>query len=543
MAGATVFSWTDEWDVAGWSLQADWGFGLTREDRSPKPALEVVSAWARRPLSGLRERWPRVSVVVCAYDEERTIGECLASLEACDYPDLEVLMCDDGSRDATLAIARRFPFRVLELPHGGLSAARNAGLAAATGEIVAYLDADAYCHPSWPYHLALSLEDPAIDATGGPNLPVPVAGLAERAVAASPGAPLEVLVSHDRAEHVPGCNMAFRRSALVGIGGFDVAYTAAGDDVDVCWKLLDRGRGIGFAPAAQIRHHRRSTVRGYLKQQRGYGRAEKMLSGPHRHRFNRLGQARWGGVIYGGALQRLLRPVVYHGAMGSAPYQGVVRHRGELTFAWVGALLPVAAPLLVLGALLGLFPAARVAGLALAAAALLLPVLYGVMVAAAVVPDRGEPRPLAFRALVAWMHVAQPFVRTWTRLRTEPLPRRMEAPSGWTGERFDWLRRLQRTMEAAGCHVRAGGPHDAWDLEASVGPLLRARVATAVTWAWVPHHRVSWRSSPLAMVGALAALGAGAFSASAAIATVTLLAVASAAELVIVGRRVRRALT
>ena len=120
------------------------------------------------------------------------------------YPDLQVLVCDDGSTDRTLEIARRSPFEVLALPHGGLSAARNAGLAAARGEIVAYLDADAACHPEWPFHLALAFEDPRVVVAGGPNLPWPDAGLVERAVALSPGNPVEVLVGDDRAEHVPG---------------------------------------------------------------------------------------------------------------------------------------------------------------------------------------------------------------------------------------------------------------------------------------------------------------------------------------------------
>ena len=281
-AGATVFSWTDEWGVAG-SPGGGLGF-RDHDDRSgPKPAAEVVGEWARSAILDVRQTWPLVSVVVCAYNEQRTIERVPRVARGSTYPALEVLVCDDGSTDRTLELVRRFPFRVLELPHGGLSAARNAGLAAARGDIVAYLDADAMCHPDWPFHLAMSLEDEGVVATGGPNLPFADAGLVEHAVAASPGGPVEVLIRDDRAEHVPGCNMAFRAEELRAIGGFDVTYTSAGDDVDVCWKLLDRGGEIAFAPAAQVRHHRRRTVGAYLRQQRGYGRSERMVAAAHPH--------------------------------------------------------------------------------------------------------------------------------------------------------------------------------------------------------------------------------------------------------------------
>ncbi|HYX95039.1 MAG TPA: glycoside hydrolase family 2 TIM barrel-domain containing protein, partial [Geodermatophilus sp.] len=92
-AGATVFSWTDEWGVAGESVEG-WGFGITRADRSPKPALETVRRWTSRGLRDLREAWPRLTVVVCAYNEARVLDECLGSLARLDYPDLEVIVCD-----------------------------------------------------------------------------------------------------------------------------------------------------------------------------------------------------------------------------------------------------------------------------------------------------------------------------------------------------------------------------------------------------------------------------------------------------------------
>jgi glycosyltransferase involved in cell wall biosynthesis/exo-beta-1,3-glucanase (GH17 family) len=495
-AGATVFAWTDEWGVAGESVEG-WGFGVTRADRRPKRALAELRAWSARDLRGLREHWPALSVVVCAYNEERLLAECLDSLAALDYPELDVVVCDDGSTDRTLAIARRYPFRVLDLPHGGLSAARNAGARAARGEYVAYLDADASCTPQWPYHLVLSLEERGVVATGGPNLPVPGAGLVERAVAASPGGPVEVLSGDDRAEHVPGCNMAFRRDELLDAGGFDAVFTSAGDDVDLCWRLLDRGGAIGFAAAAQVRHHRRSTIRGYLRQQRGYGRSERMVASRHAHRFNRLGQARWAGAIYGGlrALPSLLRPVVYHGYAGGAPYQKVVAAPAAQVLGWWAALLPLTVPLAVAGAALG---AVTPAGWALTAAALTALLGYAAVVSVAARPPRDEPRPLAWRALVTFFHVAQPLVRAWGRLRGPGLPARGSAvPSHWSGDRLAWLTALERELARRGCSVAAAGPDGAYDLQVSRGPVLAVRVSTAVQWGWTPQVRTAVRLRPL----------------------------------------------
>ena len=502
-AGATVFCWTDDWVVAGHPVEG-WGFGLTQCDRSPKPSLDAVEEWAGRDLADLRTRWPTVSAIVCGYNVDAHIDRCLASLVASDYPALEIIYCDDGSTDTSLELARRHPIKVIGLPHQGLAATRNAGLEASSGEIVAYMDADAECHPEWPYHLALSLEDPAAAATGGPNLPFADAGLVERAVAAAPGGPVHVLVGDDRAEHVPGCNLAVRRAALEAIGGFHPPFVAAGDDVDVCWRLLDSGHQIAFAPAAQVRHHARPQVRSYLRQQRTYGAAERMVGGRHAQRFNRLGQSRWAGFIYGfpRLLPHLLRPVVYHGTFGSAPYQGVLRRPAESVIPLALALLPLSVPLLLLGLALALLWRP---GLAIAVVAAALVAAFGAAMAVAVRPDRRERSPISFRLLVGLLYVAQPLARTWGRLRARPLPPVFPGRP-WSGDRLSWLADAERLLARRGCAWLRATPHAAFDLEVSMVGLAACRVTTAVVWSWLPRFRTTTRPGPLAPL----AIGAGA---------------------------------
>src|SRR5690606_37773654 len=144
-------------------------------------------------------------------------------------------------------------------------------------------------------------------------------------VAAAPGAPSHVMLDDTEAEHLPGCNLAVRRTAYFDAGGFDPAFRTAGDDVDFCWRLREKGHRCGFAPGAFVWHHRRPSLRGYLRQQTGYGRAEALLVEKHPRRFTRDGDAKWEGFVYsGGPVRAVEGSVIYHGSMGRAGYQGVV---------------------------------------------------------------------------------------------------------------------------------------------------------------------------------------------------------------------------
>ena len=197
----------------------------------------------------------------------------------------------------------------------GLSVARNTGIAAATGEIVAFTDSDCRADEDWLYYLVGSLEGSEFVGIGGPNLLPPEDSRVAAAVMVSPGGPAHVMLTDREAEHIPGCNMAFYKRALEGIGGFDPIFTKAGDDVDVCWRLQQAGCKIGFSPSAFVWHYRRSTMGAYLKQQEGYGEAEALLVRKHPENFNTFGGGIWQGRIYAPSKfgVELRAPVIYHG--------------------------------------------------------------------------------------------------------------------------------------------------------------------------------------------------------------------------------------
>ena len=174
LAGSFIFSWTDEW-FTGRHAIVDWAFGITRADRSPKTSYHALrESYASIPVDMLPSQ-PRVSVVVCSYNGGRTLAQCLETLTALKYPDYEVILVDDGSTDDTQSIAARFAgrdgagVRTIHQENQGLGAARNVGLQAATGSVVAYTDSDCMAHPDWLTFLIAQLERSGADAVGGPN--------------------------------------------------------------------------------------------------------------------------------------------------------------------------------------------------------------------------------------------------------------------------------------------------------------------------------------------------------------------------------------
>ncbi|MGE5218278.1 MAG: glycosyltransferase, partial [Chloroflexota bacterium] len=329
VAGTVIFSWTDDWYAfplsgdGGFQVN-DWAFGVVDRERRKKPAFFAVKDCYGAALPPALREYPKVSVVVCVYDGERTLDACLASLQKLNYPNYEVVVVNDGSTDSTRQIAESYDgIHLIHQENKGLSEARNVGIRAATGEIIAFTDADCMADPDWLTHLVARFHSSEFAAVGGPNLTPPDDSFVASCVAVSPGAPTHVLLDDEVAEHIPGCNMAFRREALEAIDGFDPVFRAAGDDVDFCWRLQNKGYKIGFSPAAVVWHFRRNTIRDYLKQQRGYGKAETLLFFKHPSRFNVLGQSRWFGRIYGDLSSFLLsrQPRIYSGVFGRGLFQ------------------------------------------------------------------------------------------------------------------------------------------------------------------------------------------------------------------------------
>ena len=514
--GAVAFSWTDEWWRGGKAVD-DWAFGLVDQARRPKPALGAVEEVFREvpfTAAALAEG-PTVSVVVCAYDAAETIDDCLTSLQRLTYPNVDVIVVNDGSRDATSQVASAYPgVRVIDVPNRGLGAARNTGLAAATGEVIAYTDADVRVDPDWLTYLVQPLLTSDIAGVGGPNVVPPDDPWFAQCVARAPGAPIQVMLDDRIAEHVPGCNMAFRRDALLEVGGFNPVYVRAGDDVDICWRLQAKGLEIGFAPAALVWHHHRSSVRAYWRQQVGYGEGEAWLDAHHPEKFLG-GQMTWRGSIYSPLpfLRRATERRVNTGVWGTAAFPSIysTRTRGWRYLPHSPAWMAMSVILFNIGfwgPFAGMDAAwlPLIAGMLGGAATLVRVVNCGWRSRIDGLPGIGgrslRRSRFRYRLVISWLHLLQPLARVWGRLRGRSRPQAI-APQHTT--RRPWKPPVSTLGDVLGtARLLTGGGveqsfwSEAWVSQASlltelVGVLRAARPAQVVEVdeGWRPDRDLS----------------------------------------------------
>jgi len=239
-----------------------------------------------------------ISVLICAYTLDRLdlLERAIGSIRAQTAPAHEIVLCVDHSPELLAEAERRWPeLKLVEnREEQGLSGARNSGVAACTGEVVAFLDDDARAAPDWLERLAAAYADPATIGAGGAVHPA----WAEGKPAWFPpefdwvvgcthsGMPAEA----EAVRNLVGANMSLRREALVEVGGFRhelgrVGTIPAGcEETDLCIRIGKRwpDRRILYDPAAAVDHTvpaSRGSWSYFTSRCRGEGRSKAVLAG------------------------------------------------------------------------------------------------------------------------------------------------------------------------------------------------------------------------------------------------------------------------
>lgn len=219
---------------------------------------------------------PSISVVIPVYNGERTIRSCLESLLTLDYPEhlLEIILVDNLSRDRTREIINEYPVRSLSEEKVQSSyAARNRGIEAANGEIVALTDADCIVTRDWLRELVIPFQDPAVGCVGGRVLDSQPENDVERFICSLN------LFSRYEADNtflpmLLAGSTAYRRKDLLQVGCFN-EHLFTGGDIELGWRMqLNLGVQVTYAPRAIVYHVHRSTLSSMARQFRRHGYGE-----------------------------------------------------------------------------------------------------------------------------------------------------------------------------------------------------------------------------------------------------------------------------
>lgn len=238
---------------------------------------------------------PDVSIVIPVMNRADELRRCLNSLSRLSYPHekLQIIVVDDGSSDASPDVAREFG--ALVVPSGGVgrgpAAARNVGASVAGGEILAFIDSDCSASVDWLCQLIPAFNDSSMAAVGGQ-----VDGMCSESAVDRYEAVMSSLSISSRERvgnsgtdtfYLPSCNLLVRLSAFRSVGGFDDSMHV-GEDVDLTWRLRDRGWSICYLPLGNILHEHRSSIRSFMSRRFDYGTSEGMLQLLHPTRHKRM---------------------------------------------------------------------------------------------------------------------------------------------------------------------------------------------------------------------------------------------------------------
>jgi len=240
---------------------------------------------------------PAVTVVIPVRDRHAELDRCLSGLRAAPAAAPSpatptqahlppVIVVDDASADsaAIAGIAAKYGARVIRRPvNGGPGAARNTGLAAASTELVAFLDSDCVPAPGWLDRLLPHFADPAVGAVA-PRIVPHEAGaswLARYEGASSTldmGARPSIVRPGARVSYVPGAALVVRRAAA-GAGFAD--GMVVGEDVDFIWRLAAAGWRVRYEPSATMGHDHRVRFRAWFSRRADYGTSAAALEQRH----------------------------------------------------------------------------------------------------------------------------------------------------------------------------------------------------------------------------------------------------------------------
>ena len=226
-----------------------------------------------------------VSVVVPIYNGEADLPDLINCLRSQTYPSdrLECLLVDNASSDRTPTIlqtaAQNYP-QIHQLTENKIQssyAARNTGIRAATGEIIAFTDADCRPEPNWLSDLIQPFQDATIGIVAGEVIGLPGNTILEKYAENNDTLSQKYTLAHPFCPYGQTANLAIRKEIFQQVGLFR-PYLTTGGDADICWRIQrETDWKITLAESAIVKHRHRSTIKEFQSQWKRYGRSNRYL--------------------------------------------------------------------------------------------------------------------------------------------------------------------------------------------------------------------------------------------------------------------------
>ncbi len=214
--------------------------------------------------------FPKVSIIVAAYNSQETIEECLKSILSLNYPEgfFEVIVMDGGSKDSTVKIAQQFPIKVVSIRLNA-PAAYNYAMKIAAHPILGFIDADAKVEAEWLNKLVPHLSDPKVAGVSGSIETWNTQNLWARSIG------YELKNRYQRIGKYTGriatMNLLLKKAVIEEAGGWDEKLPSQ-YDTDFGFRISAKGYKIAYEPAAVCYHFNRPTLRAFYRQQLQYGK-------------------------------------------------------------------------------------------------------------------------------------------------------------------------------------------------------------------------------------------------------------------------------
>jgi len=217
-----------------------------------------------------------ISVIIPAYNAEKTIGECLQALNSQTFRgERETIVVDDGSTDGTVVMARKFGAKVIRQAHAGPAVARNRGAKESRGSIILFTDSDCVPDARWLESMVKPFADKDVAGVSGTYKTKNADSTIARFVGYEIELRHERMKRFERIDFVGTYSAAYRKDVFFKFSGFDTRFeTSSAEDSELSFKIANAGNKLVFAPDAFVRHRHPDSVVKYLKQkfQRGYWR-------------------------------------------------------------------------------------------------------------------------------------------------------------------------------------------------------------------------------------------------------------------------------